>query len=67
MTSLWSLRLVIMVIGVAVGVVFLLSHHVLLGALIVFLAVARGALVLTLWKRRAAFRTRRDGGFGRPS
>jgi hypothetical protein len=56
-----------MFIGVAVGVVLLLSHHVLLGVLILFLAVARGALVLTLWKRRAAYRTRRGGGFGRLS
>jgi hypothetical protein len=64
-TSLWWLRLVIMFIGVAVGVMLLLSHHVLVGGLILLLAVARGVLVLTLWKRRAAFRTRRGGGFGR--
>jgi hypothetical protein len=66
-TSLWLLRLAIMFVGVAVGVVLLLSHHVLLGGLILFLAVARGALVLTLWKRRTEYRTRRGGGFGRLS
>lgn len=66
-TSLWWLRLLILVLGVAVGTVLLLSHHVLLGALILLMAVARGLLVLTVWKRRAAFRTRRGGGFGRLS
>jgi hypothetical protein len=65
--SVWWLRLVIMFVGVAVGVVLLVSHHVLIGVLILFLAVARAALVLTIWKRRAAFRTRRGGGFGRLS
>lgn len=64
-TSLWWLRLVILVLGVTVGMALLLSHHVLLGGLILLMAVVRGVLVLTLWKRRAAFRTRRGGGFGR--
>ncbi len=63
-TSVWLLRLVILLLGTAVGVVLLVSHHLLLGTLILVMAIARGALVLTVLKRRSAFRTRRGGGFG---
>jgi uncharacterized membrane protein len=65
--SVWWLRWVIVVIAALIGIVLISSHHVLLGILFVAMAIARIALLLTVRKRRAAFREGRRGRLGPPS
>jgi hypothetical protein len=66
MTSIWWLRWVFVLIAAALGLVLISRHILLIGVLIVAMAVARATLLLAVRKRRAAFRARRVGRYGRP-
>jgi len=52
------------VIGSLIGAVLILSHHVIIGVLILAMAMVRAAVLVAVRKRRAALRTRRVGRFG---
>ena len=66
MASVWWLRWVIVGIALLIGVVLIGSHHMLIGILILALATARAYLLVTIRKRREAFRARRTDRFGPP-
>ena len=67
MTSLWWLRWLMVVIGSLIGAVLILSHHVIIGVLILAMAMARASVLVTaVRKRRAALRAGRAGRFGAP-
>jgi len=66
MTSLWWLRWLMVVIGSLIGAVLILSHHVIIGVLILAMAMARASVLVTVRKRRAALRAGRAGRFGPP-
>jgi cytochrome b561 len=58
------LRWVAVALGVAIGAVLVLSRHWLIGVLILALALVRASVLVTVRKRRAAFRTRRADWLG---
>jgi len=63
-TSVWWLRWVMVVIGVAIGLVLLADHNVVLGVLVLAMALVRVVLLVTRLNRRTAFQSRRRGGSG---
>jgi hypothetical protein len=67
MTSMLWVRLAMVVIAVAIGVVLLVHHDVVLGVLILAMALLRVVLLVTMRNRRAAFQSKRRGSLGPPS
>jgi len=63
MASVWWLRWVIVALGAAIGIVLVMTQHTVLGLLILVLAGARALLLLSIRRRRAAWR---QGRFGPP-
>jgi hypothetical protein len=66
MIPLWWLRWLVVAIGASLGALLIVSHHMIIGALILAMALVRAAILVTVRKRRAAFRSRRAGRFGSP-
>ena len=58
MRSMWWLRLVIIGLGAALGVVLLVNGNTLIGALVLALAVTRLVMVLGMRRRRRAMMAR---------